>query len=144
MLNKVNYLRLGGILSFLVALFQAIISFSPSWSLYFGAPEELISNSLLLIFSGIVVSIIFLIFGLYGLSGAGDIRHLPLERNVLLGIASIYTLRGSLIILQLLILLSFVQSKEVITLPLILSSIVSLIIGIIYFIGIKNNWHNLK
>lgn len=144
MLKKIKFLRLAGILSFSVALFQAIIALSPSWSLYFGAPEKLVSNVTLLIISGIAMSIIFIVFGLYGLSGAGDIRHLPLLRIVLLGIASIFTLRGLLIILQLLILAGVVHSEKVITPQLILSSIVSLMIGIIYIIGIKNDWQSIK
>jgi len=38
----------------------------------------------------------FLVFGLYALSGAGDLRRLPLLRSVLVLIAVIYVLRATL------------------------------------------------
>ncbi len=39
----------------------------------------------------------FAAFGLYGLSGAGDVRRLPLLRTGLAAIASIFILRGTLL-----------------------------------------------
>ena len=143
-MNKLNLLRLSGIISFALALFQVVISFSPSWSLYFGAPPELADNPLLLIISGIFVSIIFIIFGLYGFSAAGDIRPMPFLRFGLIVIGGIYTLRGLLIVFQLLIIFEVVPSDEVMTPQLIASSIVSLIIGSIYIIGTIKNWQRLK
>jgi NitT/TauT family transport system substrate-binding protein len=77
-------LKIGGVLSFAVAIFQAVITFSPSWSLYFGAPEKLVSNRPMLHVAGLTVAVIFVVFGLYGMSGAGSIRPLPLLRLVLL------------------------------------------------------------
>jgi hypothetical protein len=37
---------------------------------------------------------LFLVFGLYALSGAGDLRRLPVLKLVLAGVAAIYLLRG--------------------------------------------------
>jgi hypothetical protein len=37
---------------------------------------------------------IFLVFGLYALSGAGDLRRLPIMKIALAGVAVIYLLRG--------------------------------------------------
>ncbi|MBK5723138.1 hypothetical protein JGH11_19920 [Dysgonomonas sp. Marseille-P4677] len=42
----------------------------------------------------VFVAVIFLIFGLYGLSGAGKIKELPLLRIGVFTIAAIYLLRG--------------------------------------------------
>ena len=39
----------------------------------------------------------FLVFGLYGLSGAGVVRRLPLLRAALVSIAVVYVLRGTLL-----------------------------------------------
>ena len=39
----------------------------------------------------------FLVFGLYGLSGAGVVRRLPLLRTALVSIAAVYVLRGTLL-----------------------------------------------
>ncbi len=40
------------------------------------------------------MALVFVIFGLYGISGAGAIRRLPFQRLVLLGIGLIFALRG--------------------------------------------------
>ena len=142
-MRSISLLRLAGVLSLLVALFQVVIAFSPSWSLYFGAPTELVANVPLLIVSGAILSVVFVVFGLYGFSGAGDIRRLPLLRMGLLAVGSVYALRGLLGILQLLIVLGIVHSEKVITPQLMLSSVVSLIIGVIYLFGTINNWQRL-
>jgi hypothetical protein len=45
----------------------------------------------------LIVAAGFLVFGLYGLSGAGVVRRLPLLRPALVSIAAIYVLRGTLL-----------------------------------------------
>ena len=45
----------------------------------------------------VIVAAGFLVFGLYGLSGAGVVRRLPLLRTVLVSIAAVYVLRGTLL-----------------------------------------------
>jgi hypothetical protein len=142
--TKSNLLRSAGFISLILALFQVVISFSPAWSLYFGAPPELTENPPLLIISGLIVSIIFIIFGLYGLSGSGDVKPLPFLRSGLIIVGSIYLLRGMLIVLQVLIILDLVHIDEEITPQLVLSSLVSLLIGIIYVTGTIKNWQGLK
>jgi hypothetical protein len=136
-------LRSAGIISLLIALFQAIISFSSEWSLYFGAPLELTNNPILLIVSGLLVSIIFIVFGLYALSGTGDMRPLPFLRSGLIIIGGIYTLRGFIIILELLVFFNVININDKVTLVSIMSSFVSLLIGIIYLIGTFKNWSGL-
>jgi hypothetical protein len=91
-------LALAGALSLTVAVFQAIVSFSPEMSLYYGAPPELAAHPPLLAAAGIGAAVLFLIFGLYGLSGARFLRPLPLLRPALVGIAVIYLIRGLAVI----------------------------------------------
>ena len=45
----------------------------------------------------LIVAAGFLAFGLYGLSGAGVVRRLPLLRTALASIAAVYVLRGTLL-----------------------------------------------
>jgi hypothetical protein len=136
-------LRVAGGLSFAVAIFQAVISISPSWSLYFGAPEKLVSNILMLYVAGFAAAVIFIVFGLYALSGAGYIRPLPLLRLGLLGIGGVYTLRGLLAIPLLLIMTGILQSTENVPSPALVSSLVSLFIGVLYLAGTMLGWREL-
>jgi hypothetical protein len=83
-----------------------------------------------LITFGLVV--IFAIFGCYALSGAGILRRLPLLTPGLLGIASLYTLRGLALFVELGMVLAA-------TIPLhelnIFYSTVHFAIGVIHFPG---------
>jgi len=135
MIEAKKTLRFAAILSFAVALFQAGISFSPSLSQYFGAPDKFVANPLLLILAGLFMAIIFGVFGLYALSGAGHIRRLPLLWWGLLGISCVYTLRGLMLIPQLLILTVILSSSETVGLQSLASSLVALFIGLVYFVG---------
>ncbi len=45
----------------------------------------------------LIVAAGFFVFGLYGLSGAGVVRRLPLLRTALVSIAAVYILRGTLL-----------------------------------------------
>jgi hypothetical protein len=128
-------LKIAAILSFAVAIFQAGISFSPTMSLYFGAPEKIVANPPLLIFAGLFMAVVFVVFGLYALSGAGHIRRLPLLWVGLSGISCVYTLRGLMLIPQLLILKGILSSSETVGLQSLASSLVSLCIGLVYLVG---------
>jgi hypothetical protein len=143
-MKKVNPLRAAGILSFSAALFQLVISFSSDWSLYFGAPDELVNNFPLLLFSGVIASLIFILFGLYAFSGAGDLPAFPWLRTMLLSIASLFTLRGLLLIFQLLIISGITNSELEVPAQLFFTSAASLITGIVYFYGIRSNRARLK
>ncbi|MFZ5866440.1 MAG: hypothetical protein ACOYXY_11220 [Thermodesulfobacteriota bacterium] len=137
-------LLLAGILSFLVAIFQAVVTFSPEWSLYFGAAEELVSNLPLLYVTGFLAAALFGIFGLYALSGAGYMRHLPLLRWVLLGIGFLFTLRGLLVIPIILITAGYLQSAKPVPTTGLVSSLVSLFIGLLYLAGTIGSWRSLR
>ena len=138
------FLLAAGILSFSVALFQAVITFSPVWSRYFGAPEEFVTNPALLYVAGLAAAVIFAIFGLYALSGAGYVRTLPMLRMGLLAIGCIYTLRGLVVIPILLITMGYIQSSDPVPPTGLSSSVISLLIGLIYLIGTFGCWQNLR
>jgi hypothetical protein len=80
--NFKQMLKSAGIICFGIALFQVVIGYSPSLSLYFGAPEALVKNIYALIFISFLVAGILTIFGFYALSGAGYIRRLPLLKQI--------------------------------------------------------------
>jgi hypothetical protein len=143
MRDSKSLLVVAGALSFAVAAFQLVITFSIPWSLYFGAPPSIVSNPTLLYSSGVVAAILFFIFGLYALSGAGTFRRLPLLRTGLIVIASLYTLRGLLLIPE---AVGFYnpRTSELITLQALWSSFVSLLIGIVYLIGVSATWKKLQ
>ena len=143
MMTPKGLLGIAAGLSFAVALFQAVISFSPSWSLYFGAPEELAANFPMLCVVGLIAAMVFAVFGLYGLAGAGRIRPLPLLRPGIVVIGGIYTLRGLLIVPLLLNIMGIFQSSESVTRQGLASSLVSLFIGVLYLTGAILGWREL-
>jgi hypothetical protein len=137
-------LRLAGILSLAVALFQTVVTFDPAWSFYFGAPAELVGNYPLLVVSGLVAAVVFVVFGLYGLSGSHDIRALPLLRWGLLAIGIVYALRGLVLIQILLIRAGVVHTAHRIPPTGLASAIVSLFIGSVYLAGTISGWRVLR
>ena len=140
MKNHNIFLLTAGVLSLAVAVFQAVISFVPSWSAYFGSGETLASNPTLLLTAGLIVTVLFAIAGLYGLSGAGVIRRLPLLRTGLIVITLVYIYRGILFIPQFLVTIGALPSPEPIPLQYLLSSLVALIIGLLYLVGLIVGW----
>ena len=137
-------LQIAGLLSLLVALFQVLLGFSLPLSTYFGAPPELLANPTSLLVASLVFAPIFAIWGLFGLSGAGLLRRLPLLRLALLVIGAIYTLRGLLLVPLLLASLGLIAAPEPILPQALLASLVSLIIGILYLLGTILVWRGLK
>ena len=135
-------LVISGTLSFIIAVFQIIIGFSPSMSLYFGAPEALVKNAYMLICVSFLVAVILKVFGLYAMSGAGFIRALPCLKPVLLVISSIFILRGLLIIPEFLVVMGLVQSSIPVAPRFILFSIGSLVIGFFFIAGTIGGWNS--
>ena len=144
MLNARRLLMIAGSLSFAVAVFQAAIVFSVPVSRYFGAPEELLANPLMLIVAGLVMAVVFGLCGLYAFSGAGSFRRLPLLRLGLIVIGSVYTWRGIVVFPLLLVLLGYIQSPVPLLPQALVSSAVSLGIGVLYLAGTIGNWRNLQ
>ena len=144
MKNHNTFLLIAGWLSLGVAAFQIVISFVPEWSAYFGAGNALVSNPTLLLVAGLVVTVLFAIAGLYGLSGAGVIRRLPLLRTGLIVITLVYIYRGILFIPQFLVTIGALPSPEPIPLQYTLSSLVALIIGLLYLVGLVTGWKKIS
>ena len=140
MKNHNTFLMIAGWLSLGVAAFQIVISFVPEWSAYFGAGDALVSNPTTLLIAGVVVTILFAIAGLYGLSGAGVIRRLPLLRTMLILITFVYIYRGILFIPQFLATIGVLSSPVPVPLQYTLSSLVALVIGLLYLVGLVAGW----
>ncbi len=140
-----NILLVGaGALSFCVALFQAAISFVPAWSAALGAGDALVSNPTLLLGAGLAMALVFALCGLYALSGAGLVRRLPLLRLGLLTIGAVYTLRGVSFVPLFLVVLGVLPSPYPVPMSALLSSLVSLIIGLLYLVGLLIGWRALR
>lgn len=131
-------------LNFAIAMLHAAIPFVgvPAY-VYFGTADlarlaaqgspapALITFLLALVFAG---------FGFYALSGAGVIRRLPLLRTGLLLIGSIYTLRGLLLVFDL------VRLAQGLDYPIrqTVFSAVALAIGLMILIGTAHRWQSLR
>jgi hypothetical protein len=136
------WLRAGAGLSFFMAACQAVISLSPAAAAYFGAPPGLLEDRLRLFLVGEGATLVFVLFGLYALSGAGDIRRLPLLRLGLIGISSLYLLRGLFIILTLLEVLGILR-REIVA-QAVVSHVVFLAAGITNAVGTVRSWRDLQ
>lgn len=143
----IQWLKLGGILSFAVALLHVIIIFigAPAYR-YFSAGEDMAtaaeSGSAFPAVLTLSLVAIFAIWGFYGLSGAGVIRRLPLLKIALILIGAIYTLRG-VAVFQQLFQIATSSAAETTAPREIVFSLVSLIIGLAYLIGTVTNWKSL-
>jgi len=131
------------ILSSAIALFQAVLSFSPSLSRFFGA-GELAANPLLLLVAGLAATMVFAVFGLYALAGASTIRRLPLLRTGLVAIVVIYALRGLFLLPDLLAMAGVLPSPEPVPSQALLSSLVALAAGVLYLLGTVASWKRLQ
>lgn len=139
--NKRIWLKTAAGLSFFMAICQTVISLSPATAAYFKAPPSLLENHLKLFLIGEGAAIILVIFGLYALSGAGSIRHLPLLRPGLVGISSLYFLRGLFIIVTVLKFFGVLEGE--ILIRGVISHLVFLAAGITYVIGTALNWKEM-
>ena len=129
-------------IQFFMALCQAVVSLSPAAAAYFQAPPELLENRLQLFLVGEGATLIFAIFGLYALSGAGSIPHLPLLRLGLIGVSSLYLLRGLFFILTVLTILGVLEGE--ILIQGAISHLVFLAAGIAYAVGTVLNWREMQ
>jgi putative oxidoreductase len=132
-----------GVLSFCAAIFQFVIALVPSWSAAFGA-GALAANPPLLLASGILVTLLLVLFGLYGLSGAGVIRRLPLLRLGLFVIGLLYCLVGVNFIFQVLAMFGILPSSGQIPIHVVLVSFGALVAGLSYLIGLAVHWKRLS
>ncbi len=126
-------------MSLIAALLHiAIIIGGPDWYRAFGAGEEMAimaeegSWYPALVTSGI--AFVLFLWALYGFSGAGLIRRLPLLKSGLVIISAIYLMRG------LAVIPIYFLMPEIIDSFLIWSSLICLVYGISYAVGTKQIW----
>jgi hypothetical protein len=136
------WLIVGAALSGIVAILHICIIFGGArWYRFFGAGERMARASERGNWQPTVVtaSIAFVLFvwAAYALSGAGVAFTLPLTKVVLVGITSVYILRGLLFVPVL------VAKRQKITHFAIWSSIVCLGYGLVHLLGTFQVWHNL-
>lgn len=141
-MDKRLWLKVAAGLSFSMAVCQAVISVWPAAAAYFQAPPGLLNDRVRLFVVGEAAALIPVLFGLYALSGAGVIRRLPLLRTALVGIGSLFLLRGLFIILTFLVALGVLQGQ--VSLPGVASHVVFLSAGIAYLAGTVLNWKTPK
>ena len=141
-MDKRLWLKIAAGLSFFMAICQTVISIFPAAAAYFQAPPSLLENRLQLILIGLGAALVLVIFGLYALSGAGSIRHLPLLRLGLTGISSLFLLRGLFFILTLLVFLGILKGE--ILVQGVVSDLVFLAAGITFAVGTALNWREMR
>jgi hypothetical protein len=137
-MDKRLWLKTAAGFSFFMAACQTVIPLFPSMAAYFQAPPSLLENRWRLFLVGEGAALILVVFGLYALSGARAIRHLPLLRLGLIGISSLYLLRGLFIILTVLTLLGALQGE--ILSQGVITHLVFLAAGLAYAVGTALNW----
>lgn len=130
--------------AFLLALLHiAIVIIGRKGYGYFGAAQLIPlvqKGSLWPAFITLILVGIFTVCGLYGLSGAGILQHLPLLRHGLILIGAVFSLRGLALVKEIPPFIS--HNTSVPTRELIFSS-VSLIIGLLYLTGLILRWRDL-
>lgn len=139
-----GWFMLAAYLSFAVAAFHVAVVFvgAPAYT-YFGAPElaRLVeSGSLVPAAVTLSIATVFVVFGVYALSGAGVVRRLPFLAGGLVLIGSVYTLRGLSLVGQ---AFRIVVAPELVPVRALLYSLASLVIGCVYLVGTVKSWKQL-
>ncbi|MFQ6607622.1 MAG: hypothetical protein ACE5EE_03685 [Fidelibacterota bacterium] len=130
-------LIIGGILSLALSLLHVGMVFkgAPAYR-YFNAGERMVNlaerGSPLPALITLFIATLFAAFGFYALSGSGLIPPLPLQHQALIIISSIYCLRGLAVIFE---LGNYFKTPTNSSIRMIIFSLVSLSIGIIYLMG---------
>lgn len=136
-------LKYAGYVTVVLAVFQAVITTVPSWALYFGATEDVVSRPWLLYISGYFVAVVFFLFALYAFSASGIYKSLPFIKAALILICFVFLLRGIIIIPEILSNAGIINMSEYIPPQAVISSGVSLAIGLLYLAGTIKSWKNL-
>jgi len=141
-MDKKLWLKAAAGTSFFMAICQTVISTWPAAAEYFQAPPSLLENRWQLFLVGEAAAVILVIFGLYALSGAGSIRRLPLLRVGLIGISSLFLLRGLFLVLSVLVRQGILQGEILIQGEI--STLVFLAAGIAFAAGTILNWRDMQ
>ena len=146
--NGERWLRWGALLTGAASLLHlAIIFGGPDWYRFFGAGERMArlsargSHYPTAVTAGI--AFVLGLWALYGLSGAGVIRRLPLLRLALVLIAGVYFARGALGIPAVLFAGGpYADELKGRMTFMVVSSLISLLLGFCYALGAARVWHN--
>ncbi len=141
-MDKKLLLKVAAGWAFFMAACQTVISIWPAAAVYFKAPPPLLQNRWLLLWMGGGAALVLVIFGLYALSGAGSIRRLPLLRLGLIGISSLFLLRGLFLILDVLVVLGVLAGELLVQGTI--STLVFLAAGVSFGVGTIMNWRDLQ
>ena len=126
----------GGIVSGLISLLHVVLALKPGLYRYVGPggasglTEKAIQGSTGIIVATVALAVMFAVWGLYGLSGAGIIGRLPLLRTGLIAIGVIYLLRALFIIPETRMVLS-----EGYPVRFVVFSGIALVAGLLYLVG---------
>jgi hypothetical protein len=139
-----SFLVAAGLLSAAVALFHVIAAFSPSLSLYFGAPPKLVTKGpWALGAAALLCAGVFAAWAAFAFSAAGWLPRLPWLRPGLVAIGLVYTARGVLLAPQLLARSGLGDWSVPTEGQHVLSSVVSLAIGLVHLVGAALSWPEL-
>ncbi len=141
-MHRKLWLQVAAGFSFFMAVVQVLVSVFPDAAAYFKAPPPLLENHLQLLLIGGAVALLFAIAGLYALSGARSISHLPLLRLGLIGISSVYLLRGLFFVLSALVLLGVLEGELLVQGEV--ATLIFLTAGIAYAVGTRLNWREMS
>jgi len=136
-------LKLGGYINILIAIAHIVgLFWADKMFEVTGIGKEMTelaqTHSSLPFLLTIFVSIVFFIFGLYGLSADNKFRRLPFLKPVIFTIAGIYLLRG---IGELIFDSEVQQANQFFE---ITYSLIAVIIGLLFLIGGLNKWKTKK
>jgi len=142
------YLFAAGLATALAALVHLMIPLGgPAWYVFFGAPPRLVrmaeAGALHPIIMCVVIAALLSVCSAYAFSGAGFLPPLPLLRLGLLGMAGVFLLRGvGFIVLERLRpgSLTHISGSQGIDTFLVVSSLVCLLIGLAYALGLISIW----
>lgn len=135
-------LKFGGYINILIAIAHIVGLFWAEQMFEFTGIEKEMSElaktySALPYLLTIFVSIVFFVFGLYGLSANNKFRKLPFLKSGIFIIAGIYILRGLVEIL-------FDISQQTLPIGETIYSLIALAIGFLFLIGGLKKWQSKK
>lgn len=136
-----NLLLLASVMSFSGSILHIVVVLigAPAYQFFGGSELAMLAESGSLVPAAMTLSlaVIFMVFGLYALSGAGVIRRLPMIGIGLIVIGGIYTFRGLSIIEQ---TAQLILEPESIQIHKLLYSLISLLTGCAYLLGAIKGW----
>ncbi len=133
------------VLSFAIALVHVGAAFiGPAAYRYLTAPNAFVDAALRhRLVPGLITLLIagvFTLFGWYAWSASGRARPMPALKVILIGIASIYTLRGLTVVPETVL---FLHTTQLPVRALVFSTI-ALLIGIVHFVALARRWPALS